>query len=141
MEDKYIITQVLPDKFDYIEVVETTNNLEDLIPLEFTEYYGDGYITFNENDSVPNLAAKFYRINLNGKDLNFDKCGKSYNGSVIKNNYKGHITCNVYEKDGRYVIDDYEGVETNNNWNWSDYLIIIVFTVVSIIGIYFSMKK
>lgn len=142
MEDKYIITPVLPHKFDAIEVFKKTLNIEDLINLQIKEYFGDGYITFNENDSVPNLASKFYKIHLNGKNLNSDKCGKSYNGSIIKNNYKGNITCNVYEKDGRYVIDDYEGVEfTVEKNNWFDWLMILVFIVVSIVGIYFSMKK
>lgn len=142
MEDKYIITQVLPDKFDYIEVVETTNNFEDIIPLEFTEYYGNGYITFDENDTVPNTGLKFNNIYLNGEKINFNgNRGSSYKGVAIGNNYKDHIICNVYEKDGRYVIDDYEGVKTNNKWNWFDYLMIIVFVVVSIIGLYFSMKN
>lgn len=142
MEDKYIMTQVLPDRFDYIEVLETTNNIEDIISLEITEYFGNGYITFNENDAVPNIGVKFNNIYLNGEKLNFNsKCGKSYTGNAIKNNYKGHIICNVYEKDGRYVIDDYEGVEINAKNNWFDYLMIIIFIVVSIFGIYFSIKK
>ena len=144
MEDKYIMTQVLPNRFDYIEVFEKMSDLtsEDIIPLEITEYFGNGYITFNEDDDVPNVRFKFNNIYLNGEKLDFKgKYGISYKGKIIKNNYKGHITCNVYEKDGRYVIDDYKGVEITNENNWFDNLMIIVFILMAVAVVYFSIKK
>lgn len=62
------------------------------------------YFQVKENKKSKNISdikekSKFYKIHLNGKNLNSDKCEKSYNGSIIKNNYKGNITCNVYEKE------------------------------------------
>ena len=56
--------------------------------IEHIQYYGNGYIAFEETEQTKFL----YR----------------YKKSKNKN-YNGDLTCRVYEFEGKYVVDDFEG--------------------------------
>lgn len=58
--------------------------------IERVQYFGNGYISFKKTEET-----KFIH---------------KYNESKNKN-YEGDLNCKVYEYDGKYVVDDFEGYE------------------------------
>ena len=59
--------------------------------IKHVQYLGNGYISFEETDQTENV----------------------YKYNISKNkNYKGNIRCKVYEYEGKYVVDDFEGYYT-----------------------------
>lgn len=56
--------------------------------ISHIQYQGNGYISFEETPLTKTIIK--------------------YNGSKNKN-YEGDLSCKVYEKDGKYIVDDIDG--------------------------------
>ena len=56
--------------------------------ISHIQYEGNGYISFEESSLTKRIIK--------------------YNGSRNKN-YEGDLSCKVYEKDGKYIVDDIDG--------------------------------
>lgn len=85
-KEKYLITPVLPERFDSIPLKEDPT--------------GGRFVTIRQ--SIDNGC-----ITLDGR------CGNEIEtGIVTDRNYDGQISCTVYEYEGKYVVDDYNGVPT-----------------------------
>ena len=89
----YYIDTNSPDLVDMMtnkfNIEEYKHSYEENI-LNHLQFFGKGYITFEEN------GEKQYAY--------------YYNESANKN-FDGEIICNVYEYDGKYVVDDFEGID------------------------------
>lgn len=105
------------DKFKKIEEIKKVYEEKFIY---HTQYYGNGYISFEKT----NLTNKICE----------------YNAPKNKN-YEGDLTCSVYEYEGKYVIDDFEGypeeeIRKRNKKIIKKIIICVVVTLIYIIYAY-----
>lgn len=140
--EKFIVTRNLPEVFNNISVVTNPQSSYNNSNVEIKEYFGEGYITFDEEKArqIEKIFKIMPSMKFNGKNINEGKKRYTYIGDVSKN-YEGEIKCNVYEKDGKYVIDDFDGVEYEEKKSILDIIILIVFFALCALIIYFQVLK
>lgn len=140
-KEKLIVTKKLPSIFNNISVEIKPESLYNYSNIEIKEYFGEGYITFDEEKAseIEKIFKIMPSIQFNGEKINQGKKRYTYVGDISKN-YEGNIKCKVYEKDGKYVIDDFTGVEYEKKFIL-DIIILIAFFIVCGLVIYFQVLK
>ena len=124
----------------YIKIIKP-ESLYNYSNIEIKEYFWEGYITFDEEKAseIEKIFKIMPSIQFNGEKINQGKKRYTYVGDISKN-YEGNIKCKVYEKDGKYVIDDFTGVEYEKKFIL-DIIILIAFFIVCGLVIYFQVLK
>ena len=100
-EKKLIVSEHFPYNIDtvgldLIKLITKTEDMEEYNRcykeniIEHVQYFGNGYISFEKTEETKFIYK--------------------YNESKNKN-YEGDLNCKVYEYDGKYVVDDFEGYE------------------------------
>lgn len=103
-EKKLIVSEHFPYYIDSvsIDLVSVINKNVDMEEynkcykeniIEHIQYFGNGYISFEKTEETKFIYK--------------------YNESKNKN-YEGDLSCKVYEHEGKYVVDDFEGYYNEN---------------------------
>lgn len=130
-EEKFILTEVLDGNFNTIPRKKDPEGAvpsESYMHINIKQFFSNGYIRidddYNRIDKT-NMPEETYKEHCKEEYV--------YNKTIYLNNFYKKITCDVFELDGKYVVDNYEGVQymirEKRKLTWKDYLSLSIICV------------